>query len=115
MHQTALFSMHACTDHLILPIIDDTLRSCPINITNVSINEEQWLQVSLSIRAGGLGVRKVSTIASSAFLSSVYTTSFSMQRRKILRSGIKSYFIPIVIETMGPIGSKASSFFSGAW
>ena len=29
-----------CTDHVILPIIDDTLRSCLVNNTNVSINGE---------------------------------------------------------------------------
>ena len=63
-----------CADHVILPIIDDTLRSCLVNITNVSINDEQWLQASLPIRAGGLGIRKVSAIASSAFLSSVSST-----------------------------------------
>ena len=63
-----------CNDHIILPIIDDTLRSCLINITIVSLNDKQWLQASLPIRAGGFGIRRVSTIASSIFLSSVYST-----------------------------------------
>ena len=39
-----------------------------------STNDEQWLQVSLLIRAGGLGIRRVSAIASSAFVSSVFNT-----------------------------------------
>ena len=57
-----------------LPIIDDTLQSCLIDITNVSINDEQWRQASLPIRAEGLGIHKISKIAFSAFLSCVYST-----------------------------------------
>ena len=63
-----------CAGHNTLPIIDNTLRSCLINITNVNINDEQWLQASLPVRAGGLGIRSVAAISSSAFLASVSST-----------------------------------------
>ena len=71
MHQLCFSS---CTDHFILPIIEGTLRFCLIYITNFSISGEQWLQASVPIKAGGLGIRRISAIASSAFLSSVYST-----------------------------------------
>ena len=76
---SALRQMHQlcsspCTDHIILPIIDDTLQSCLINITNVSINDEQRFQASLSIIVGSLGISKTRAIASLASLSSLSST-----------------------------------------
>ena len=38
-------------------------------ICNVSLTDDQWLQASLPVRNGGLGVRRVSSLASSAFLA----------------------------------------------
>ena len=43
-------------------------------ITNVNITDEQWRQASLPVKAGGIGVRNVMSIAPSAFLSSSTST-----------------------------------------
>ena len=45
------------------------------SIANISLTDEQWLQASLPIRFGGLGVRSVSSLAPSAFLASAAGTS----------------------------------------
>ena len=41
---------------------------------NVSLTDDQWLQASLPVRNGGLGIRRVSSLASSAFLASAAGT-----------------------------------------
>ena len=53
---------------------DTTLRAGLVNITNVSLSDDQWKQASLPIRAGGLGIRSVASIASPAFLASFNST-----------------------------------------
>ena len=63
-----------CTGHTALPDIDAALRACLVTITNVDINDDQWKQASLPVKAGGLGIRSVTAIASSAFLASVFST-----------------------------------------
>jgi hypothetical protein len=63
-----------CAEHVALSDIDTVLRTCLINITNVHISDDQWKQASLPIKAGGLGIRSVASIASPAFLASVSKT-----------------------------------------
>ena len=63
-----------CANHNILLGHRCHLRSCLINISNVNINDLQWQQASLPIKAGGLGIRNVKSIASPAFLASVSKT-----------------------------------------
>jgi hypothetical protein len=60
--------------HQLLDVIDTTLRACLVDITNVQLTDDQWKQASLPVKAGGLGIRSVSSIASSAFLASVSST-----------------------------------------
>jgi len=43
-------------------------------ITNCDLTDTQWLQTSLTIREGGLGVRQVASLALSAFLASSAST-----------------------------------------
>ena len=63
-----------CTDHRTLFDIDNCLRLTLSNITNVNMLDNQWKQASLPVKAGGLGVRCVSSIAPPAFLSSATST-----------------------------------------
>ena len=63
-----------CSNHNILLNFDATLRSCLIKISNVNVNNMQWQQVSFPIKASGLGIRNVNSIASSAFFASVFKT-----------------------------------------
>ena len=44
-------------------------RRCP-TICNISLSDDQWLQASLLIKSGGLGIRRVSLLVSPAFLAS---------------------------------------------
>ena len=60
----------ACAGHPLLQTFDDILRSGLSDILNVSITDDQWIQASLPVRHGGLGVRSVVRLASSTFLAS---------------------------------------------
>ena len=67
-----------CYDHRRLIDYDKLLRGGMERILNISLTEDQWMQSSLPIRVGGLGVRMVSSLAPPAFLASVAFT-FSVQ------------------------------------
>ena len=59
-----------CAGHTFLSDIDNSLRLTQSIITNVNITDEQWRQASFPVKAEGIGVRSVMSIAPSAFLSS---------------------------------------------
>ena len=63
-----------CEGHRLLQRFDDLQRSALCQITNVSLTDEQWLQASLPVRNGGLGIRRVQSLAPSAFLASAAGT-----------------------------------------
>ena len=63
-----------CLGHPSLPRLDDLLKQGLESIVNCSLNNHQWLQASLPINDGGLGIRRVVTLASSAYLASVAAT-----------------------------------------
>ena len=63
-----------CAGHTLLSDIDNSLRMTLSVITKVNITDEHWKQASLSVKAGGIGVRSVMSIAPSAFLSSSTST-----------------------------------------
>src|SRR6218665_367305 len=44
------------------------------SIVNCTLNDIQWLQVAFPIRDGGLGLRRVASLASSAYLASAAST-----------------------------------------
>ena len=53
---------------------DDTLRTGLSRILNVDLSNGQWLQASLPVGNGGLGVRSAMMLAPSAFLASAAST-----------------------------------------
>ena len=59
----------------LLSLYDGTLRSGLYQILIVDITDIQWLQASLPVAAGGLGVRSVMMLAPSAFLASAAGTA----------------------------------------
>ena len=71
-----LYVMRAsnCVDHPTLNEFDLLLHKGLSRITNCDISESAWLQASLPISAGGLGIRSVSMLAPSAFLASAAAT-----------------------------------------
>ena len=63
-----------CCDHPLLPQFDELLRLNITKICNLSLTDDQWLQASLPVWSGGLGVRSVVMLAPSAFLASAAGT-----------------------------------------
>ena len=63
-----------CSGHPMLEKFDSLLRSCTCDISNTDLTDNQWLQASLPVRNGGLGIRRVSSLAPSAFLASAAGT-----------------------------------------
>ena len=64
-----------CAEHPSLTVFDNLLREGISSITNSLLFDIQWLQASLPIRDGGLGIRRATSLALSAFLASAASTS----------------------------------------
>jgi len=60
--------------HPSLKKFDALLKQVIQPITNSDLSGLQWIQTSLPVRDGGLGVRRVSALAFPAFLASVAST-----------------------------------------
>ena len=56
-----------CSDNPLLATFDNILRSGLSSILNVDLSDTQWLQASLPVRHGGLGIRSAQMPAPSAF------------------------------------------------
>jgi len=63
-----------CCDHPRLVVYDGMLRGGIEKILNAVLTDIQWAQASLPIRMGGLGIRRVSSLALPAFLASAAGT-----------------------------------------
>jgi len=61
-------------DHPALALFDSQLKSAICQITNSNLSDVQWLQASLPVREGGLGARRVASLALPAFLASAAST-----------------------------------------
>jgi len=64
----------ACTDHPALDSFDSLLRNGLSKIINIQVDDIAWIQASLPVRDGGLGIRSVASLAPSAFLASAAAT-----------------------------------------
>jgi hypothetical protein len=71
---THILRSSPCHGHSTLQEIDKVLHLCLANIANVDISDMQWLQSSLPIKAGGLGLRSAQKLALSCFLASESST-----------------------------------------
>ena len=60
--------------HPFLEKFDALLKQAIQRITNSDLSDLQWIQASLPVRDGGLGVRRVSSLALPAFLASAAST-----------------------------------------
>jgi len=63
-----------CSDHPELERFDALLRSGLSGIINISISDVNWIQASLPVSDGGLGIRSAALLAPSAFLASAAGT-----------------------------------------
>ena len=64
-----------CDGHPLLGMHDDLLRDGVSAICNSHIGHLRWIQASLPVREGRLRIRRVSSLALSAFLASDASTS----------------------------------------
>ena len=64
-----------CHGNPILDDIDDITREGLSNILNLPFSDDNWRQANLPVKDGGLGVRSVASLASSAFLASAASTN----------------------------------------
>jgi len=53
---------------------DALLRRSIQRITNSNLTDSQWIQASLPVRDGGLGIRRVASLAIPAFIASAAST-----------------------------------------
>ena len=74
-----------CAGHPDLDRFDGLLKTGLSLITNSSLSDLQWTQASLPIKDGGLGVRRVASLAPSAFLASAAST-LDLQEHILYRS-----------------------------
>jgi hypothetical protein len=63
-----------CAGHPALEKFDNLQRDCVSSITNTDLSDLQWVQASLPVKNGGLGIRRVASLAPSAFLASAAST-----------------------------------------
>ena len=63
-----------CVDHPQLERFDSQLRSGLSCLLNIDISDLTWIQASLPVRDGGLGIRSAALLAPSAFLASAAST-----------------------------------------
>ena len=64
-----------CAESPLLQDFDDIQRSLLESICNIQISDIGWLQATLPIKAGGLGIRSLVSLAPSAFLASAAASS----------------------------------------
>ena len=83
-----------CSGNQLLDVFDSTLRAGLSKVLNVDLNDDQWLQASLPVGDGGLGIRSAKMLAPSAFLASAASTLALQQ--SILPDSISSLEDPTV-------------------
>ena len=64
----------SCAEHPTLTTFDLLQKSDISHITNSALTDTQWLQAGFSVRDGGLGIRRVASLAPSSFLASAVST-----------------------------------------
>ena len=74
-----------CPNHPSLEAYNILLRKGISVIANLDLSDVHWLQASLPVKEGGLGVRRVTSLAPSAFLASAAGTAV-LQQQLLLRS-----------------------------
>ena len=63
-----------CGDNQLQETFNNLLRTGLSKVLNVDLSDDQWLQASLPVSDGGLGIRSASMLAPSAFLESAAST-----------------------------------------
>ena len=91
----------------VLPEFDVLLRTGLTDILNCAMSDAQWLQASLPVKDGGLGVRRVAVLAPSAFLASAASTL--RLQDDILAPGDRCLTLDVYIDAASSMWSAMSS------
>ena len=91
-----------CFGHHLLQEHDTVLREGLSAIVNIHMSDIHWLQASIYVKSGGLGIRRAVSLALPAFLASAVATSD-------LQSAILSQGIQIVDKEVGLARSLSCS------
>src|SRR6218665_534262 len=75
-HPKLLYTLRCCpcVDHPLLKAFDNLLRTGLETVLNLSLDDSHWAQASLPVKAGGLGIRRVTLLALPSFLASAAGT-----------------------------------------
>ncbi|KAF2880869.1 hypothetical protein ILUMI_25303 [Ignelater luminosus] len=96
----------ACAAIELINVTDRSIKVVFESISNISFDEQQWCIASLSIKFGGLGLRKTSDIMLPAFLSSV-TSVLGLITMMLQNITDETSF---AVETLGPWSNSARNF-----
>ena len=94
-------------DSAFLLEFDGLLRNGLVDILNCDMTDSQWLQASLPVRDGGLGVRKVTVLAPSAYLASAASTL--RLQDAMLTPGDRCSTLDVYIDAASSMWSSMSS------
>ena len=84
-HVLFMLRCSPCLGNAILSQIDEVLKSNISHIANVVLSDVQWIQASLPVKAGGLGIRRAASLALPAYLASATSTA-SLKDLILIRS-----------------------------
>ena len=110
----ALFGPHTA------PTVWSISSPRPISYINTDLTDIQWMKASLPVRAGGLWVRRVATLASSAFLASAASTR-ELQSQLLLNCypasdpHVDSAIMPWTASHNIPLPGNTSAIKQHAW
>ena len=105
--------------HLNLVKFDKIQRASLTKISNSDISDMQWLQASLPIKEGGLGVKRVASLALPAFLASAASTTLH-QDAILVKCNLPSDTFTDACQTdwasrYGPLPESSVSFKQSTW
>jgi len=83
---------------------DDTLREAVSKVTNVALSDEAWLQATLPVELGGLGVRRAGDIALPAFVSSLHSVGDLVETILVNINMVETRELASAVAVWGGIG-----------
>jgi hypothetical protein len=97
-HYAYLFRTAPCTDSPELPLYDGVLRESLVTNQYIDLDDHRWSQALLPVRWSGLGIRRVVSLAPSAYMASAASTAeltsslLPTRLREVVDSGVHGYY-----------------------
>ena len=86
----------------LLADFDNCLKSCATDICNVSFDDIGWIQATLPIRIGGIGLRRASDLALPAYLASISAS------QSLISEIIQPDHIPLALDSCFAVWSSTN-------